>query len=294
MLTLGVLENAHDIPPSEPKSDSSLRFWILLSGVGVISLFGWAHFSHNSNPLEKLLRPPGLSSVPGGAADYDWSIRALNGKPFYLAGARGKVLFINFWATWCFPCRLEMPGIQRLYDRFKDNPNILFLILSSEEPPVVSKFIKKNHYTFPVYTYEAVPPIYVSEGIPVTFIVSPDGRMAASHEGAARWDSKDATDFIESLLKTASPGKNGSGPGGASEDSAMSVKRFLQAGQTLVQERRYPAAAALYRLALQRYPEDIELEKGLALALENSGEHSAAEALQTEIQRQIKNSGSSR
>ena len=136
-------------------------------------------------------------------ADYAWQVKTLEGKSVSMGDLKGKVVFLNFWATWCFPCRMEMGSIQRLYDHFKDNPNIVFLCVSEESADVVRKFWGKTHYTFPVYVTdgEKPPAAYSTYAIPVTYILSPQGQIVAEHTGAGQWDSSDSIRFLEGLTQ---------------------------------------------------------------------------------------------
>jgi thiol-disulfide isomerase/thioredoxin len=134
--------------------------------------------------------------------DWNWEITNIDGVPSIFKSFEGKVIFLNFWATWCPPCVGEMPEIQGLYDFYKDNPNIAFIMVSNEETETVKKFIEKRSYTFPVYTskYQA-PEIFYSQSIPITFLIAKDGRIVIREVGATKWNGKKMRDIIESLIK---------------------------------------------------------------------------------------------
>lgn len=133
--------------------------------------------------------PPGEIPVIAekAAAEFNWSIRSLDGKDLKMEDLKGKTVFINFWATWCGPCRVEMPSIQSLWEQI-GKEGIVFACISNEDPKTVSTFINKHGYTFPVYTIKGEPPkIFQTDGIPATFILSPDGKVQLKHVGAAKW-----------------------------------------------------------------------------------------------------------
>lgn len=149
--------------------------------------------------LEKTLQSPAAAAV-NIPADYEWAAQSLDGGKFHLSDAKGKVVFLNIWATWCMPCTLEMPGIQSLYEKLKAE-EIVFICVSDEEPEKVREFIAKKGYTFPVYTTEEPPPdVYKTNGIPATFILSRKGAIVLKHQGAARWDSDEIVRLIQTLI----------------------------------------------------------------------------------------------
>jgi thiol-disulfide isomerase/thioredoxin len=132
-------------------------------------------------------------------ADYDWTVQSLDGHDFRMADVKGKVVFLNFWATWCSPCVAEMPSIQQVYDLLKDE-GVVFVCVSNEETSKVSRFTKEKGFTFPIYTMRGAPPgVFKTRGIPATFILSPDGKIAFKHVGSAKWDDKGSIDFMRGL-----------------------------------------------------------------------------------------------
>jgi thiol-disulfide isomerase/thioredoxin len=124
------------------------------------------------------------------------------GHTFSLSSLKGKVVFINFWATWCPPCRAELPSISKLYRKFKDNDKIIFLMVDVDGKYKSSaKFFERHHYDMPVYTVEGdIPSVYLGQAIPTTVILNKEGRMILRHAGAANYDThqveKGLTQFI--------------------------------------------------------------------------------------------------
>jgi len=127
----------------------------------------------NNKFMQRFLRPPTLTPV-NTPADYAWAAQSLDGKPVKMDELRGKVTVLNFWATWCGPCKTEMPSLQRLYDQVKDQ-GIVVLSISEEKADKVQSFLKDKPYTFPILVRYERMPLYASTGIPVTFIISPAG-----------------------------------------------------------------------------------------------------------------------
>ncbi|GHA79917.1 TlpA family protein disulfide reductase [Pontibacter akesuensis] len=127
----------------------------------------------------------------------------LNGKAVAFESLRGKVVFLNIWATWCPPCIAEMPNIQSLYDKVGSD-NIAFVMLSVDEGGMekVKKFIDKKGFTFPVYLpVTQLPEELYSSAIPTTFIISPEGTIVARQEGMAAYDTPEVRKFLQSMVK---------------------------------------------------------------------------------------------
>ncbi len=140
------------------------------------------------------------------AEDFDFTFQAvsLDGQILNMDSLRNKVVFLNLWATWCGPCRAEMPTIQSLYDDIKD-PNIVFLILSVDRIDAekrVTDYIKAYNYTFPVYILNGQPTeqIHVPT-LPTTFVISKDGKIIRIETGMKNYDTEQ---FKKFLLKQAS------------------------------------------------------------------------------------------
>ena len=151
----------------------------------------------NTAKVEKGLKPPLMPSQI--TVDYNWTVHSLDGREFNMADAKGKVVLVNFWATWCLPCRAEMSSIQRLYDKVKDE-GVIFLCVSKEDGATVSEFVREKGYTFPIFTRSPeLPSAFDVEAIPTTFIIGPDGKIALRYVGAAKWDDEGSVNFIRGL-----------------------------------------------------------------------------------------------
>lgn len=144
---------------------------------------------------------PNLASLEM-AVGAGFTLADLNGNVVPFESLRGKVVFLNVWATWCPPCIAEMPGIQKLYNSV-DTSRIAFVMLSVDEggPEKVKKFIDRKGYTFPVYTHlSGIPAAFQSNAIPTTFILSPEGTLAARQQGMANYNTKKMREFLGSLV----------------------------------------------------------------------------------------------
>jgi peroxiredoxin len=134
----------------------------------------------------------------------DFSLPLLNGETAGLSAYKGKVVLLNFWATWCPPCRAEMPSMETLYQRFKDQGLEILAVNGGEDNATVQKFLQNNRYSFPVLmdTKNEVNRLYGIEAIPTTFILDKEGKIIARIVGSLRWDNSKIIAAIETLLKS--------------------------------------------------------------------------------------------
>lgn len=125
------------------------------------------------------------------------------GETIDIAKSKGKVVFVNFWATWCPPCIAEMPSINALRNQFKDHKDIVFVMADVDNKLKRSEaFMKKNKYDLPVYEPVTMIPEQIFRGsIPTTLIVDKSGNIVFLHEGMADYNSKAMQGFITKLLK---------------------------------------------------------------------------------------------
>ena len=143
------------------------------------------------------------SSGASSRAGAGFRMTDLYGKTVAFESLKGKVVFMNIWATWCPPCIAEMPNIQSLYEKVGSD-KIAFVMLSVDEGGVekVKKFIDRKGYTFPVYLPASqLPQEFYSNAIPTTFIISPEGKIVAKQEGMAEYDTPEVREFLQSMVK---------------------------------------------------------------------------------------------
>jgi len=131
--------------------------------------------------------------------DYGFSVKDLKGNTVSLESLKGKVIFINLWATWCGPCRAEMPTIQKLYNEI-DHDKIAFVMLSldkeGDEQKVIN-YIEKKEFTFPVYTrLSPLPSLLKVPSIPTTFVISKDGYVISQNVGTTNFNTKKFKNFL--------------------------------------------------------------------------------------------------
>jgi len=162
------------------------------------------HFSTVAGEDDLLLKL-GIKPIKGGKKAPDFSLKNLSGKNVELKNFRGKVIFLNFWATWCGPCKEEMSSMEALYQEFKEK-GFTFLGISVDYGGVkpVKEYIEKNRYTFPVLIdpKSQVLDLYEVKGIPTTFIIDKNGRMIGKSIGPKDWKSQEVISLLNLLIGT--------------------------------------------------------------------------------------------
>ena len=125
----------------------------------------------------------------------DFTLEDLQGNPWHLQDLRGKVVLVNFWATWCPPCRKEMPDLDALYNKYKDQ-GFVVLAISDEEAAKVSPFISEHKISYPVLLDPGrkVNDAFIVEGIPKSFVYDRSGKMVAQSI-----DMRTRNQFLEML-----------------------------------------------------------------------------------------------
>ena len=125
----------------------------------------------------------------------------VKGKEIDLAELNGKVVFINFWATWCPPCLAEMPSINKLHQQFGADGDVVFIMVDADANFEKSlSYMENRQYKMPVYTMASSMPENLFKGsLPTTIVFDKKGRVAFHEEGAANYNSQKFKDFIKQL-----------------------------------------------------------------------------------------------
>ncbi len=148
---------------------------------------------------------PGEVKADKATAVSDWKIRLNNSEGEVVDGHTmdGKVVFINFWATWCPPCIAEMPSINTLYKNYKNNSGILFLLVDADGNLAKSgAFMKDRNFELPVYAPQGpFPEEWFGGSLPTTLVLDKQGRPVYHHEGIADYGSQKFKDFLDGLLR---------------------------------------------------------------------------------------------
>jgi thiol-disulfide isomerase/thioredoxin len=115
---------------------------------------------------------------------------------------RGKVVFVNFWASWCPPCRAEMPSLQKLYDRFKNDKRMVMLFMNEDDDKAKAiSFLKENQYSFPLLsTVGPVGASLFSGTLPTTLVLDKTGKLVMHHLGIADYGSESFINQLTNLF----------------------------------------------------------------------------------------------
>jgi thiol-disulfide isomerase/thioredoxin len=167
---------------------------LTLIAVCSVALFlGWAlHRVRSRMPTPKL----DTESLAVG----DLQFETLDGKSQHLATFKGKVVFLNLWGTWCIPCVAEMPTVQELYNHYRGDPSVQFLIVSRLDPPShVQWYADHFGYTLPFYVTrdQDIPDSMQFHQYPATFVFGRDGRLVSKHIGPANWSGSTVISLID-------------------------------------------------------------------------------------------------
>ena len=153
---------------------------------------------------EDLFSKAGIQTVKAGTKAPGFSLEDLNGKKSGLKHYRGKVVFLNFWATWCGPCKEEMPSMEELSKRFKEK-DFVFLAISVDYAGIqpVKEFIEKHRYTFPVLIDPKCETLDLFEvkGIPTTFLIDKKGMIIGKAIGPKDWKKSEVVSIVNLLLE---------------------------------------------------------------------------------------------
>lgn len=160
-------------------------------------LLGFKFFQHRIAANE---HAPHLQFHPEPATDLVF--RTLDGQPQHLLPTNNQVVFVDLWGTWCIQCVAEMPSVQQLYNHYRNDPQVKFLIISRMDTPVaVRRYAHRNHLDLPFYVTrdDEIPASMQFHQFPSTFLYAKDGRLISKHTGAADWSAPSVISFIDRL-----------------------------------------------------------------------------------------------
>jgi peroxiredoxin len=160
-------------PPEEGNDPNSLY-------VELASLVRYEHMQANADSPEFAQAMLKLDADDAARQKADFTLTDLQGKSWHLHDLHGKVVLINFWATWCPPCRKEMPDLQALYEKYEDQ-GFVVLAISDEETAKVAPFIAERKISYPVLLDPGrkANKAFMVEGIPKSFVYDREGKMVA-------------------------------------------------------------------------------------------------------------------
>ncbi|WP_246206600.1 redoxin domain-containing protein [Virgibacillus ihumii] len=144
---------------------------------------------------------PNQNGIEVGETAPDFSLQTLSGDTFRLTDLRGKPVFLNFWASWCGPCKKEMPDMQKFYDKYKGKVEVIAVNLTGSEIGVgkVRKYIDQYGYTYPVPLDKnsEVQGMYDVTVVPTTYLIGRDGNVIEQKRGPMTYE-----EMVKMLQKT--------------------------------------------------------------------------------------------
>ncbi len=155
-----------------------------------------------SDPLLAQMQNLGFQMPQRTVAAVDFSLQDVAGDPYSLDTYRDSVVFLNFWATWCAPCRTEMPAMQRLHDSLAGTPGFAVVAVNlQEQAAVVEQFVQELGLTFPVLLDSdgSTAATYGARTLPMSYVIDKDGSILARAIGIRSWDDPAYTRLFAAL-----------------------------------------------------------------------------------------------
>jgi peroxiredoxin len=184
------------------QKENAMRRKVVCHVTIIVAALGWLLGGNVADAREHLLEAMGMAKVPPKAAP-DFTLLNIDGQQVSLQQYRGKVVFLNFWATWCIPCREEMAALERLHQTYQAQDLAIISIDLKEGADQVKAFFQKHSLSFPslLDPNGTVFRDYLVAGMPTTYLIDRDGTLLARGVGGRDWTRAEALQLIQELLK---------------------------------------------------------------------------------------------
>jgi peroxiredoxin len=189
----------------------SFKFFLLfIMGVAVASVGFYLLYAGFDAPAgsqnrgsDRLYNDIGVLKIPHTAQPLEIQLEDAFGNAIRLSDFRGKIVFLNFWASWCPTCVVEMPSMEKLHRRFKDKDFVMIAVNLRESDAQVKSFLEKFKLTFTTLLDSTgeVGSWFAVHALPTTFVLDKNGRIIGKAMGPREWDSKEAVAFFEHLIR---------------------------------------------------------------------------------------------
>ena len=178
--------------------------WVIVIGL-VLLLYGHAV---PAAPPASLVQAAGLQAVDEPQSAADFQLPGLDGQQLRLYDQRGKVVLLNFWATWCPPCLHEMPLMDQLYQALQQRPFVMWAVAMKEDRDKVAPFMDTHHFQFTTLLDRdgAVSARYKLRGLPTTYLIDCRGNAVGWSVGPQEWTSEAVRTLLTALLSDPSCG----------------------------------------------------------------------------------------
>jgi peroxiredoxin len=179
---------------------TSITMFVLVAGFVLVHAYATPA---SAQPAINYKVIPNLEPMKESAPTPDFTLPSLDGKRISLKDFRGKLVFLNFWATWCVPCREEMPAMEKLYQEFKDTSFIVLAVNVKDRKADAAAFVKELKLTYPIaFDPEGqVGLLYGAWGLPTTYLIGPKGEGLARAWGPAEWYGPSARKLIREIVE---------------------------------------------------------------------------------------------
>lgn len=179
-----------------------MRKRLKLGVVAVLSSFAFVFCGQAENKIKTAPTKEDAAVAVVEPKESNISFKNEKGEVVSLDDLKGKVVFINFWATWCPPCIEEMPSIQTLYNKFRDNKDVAFVMVDVDNNITgASKFMKKHKLDMPLYVPNSeIPSTFLDGAIPTTAILDKRGSIDVRMEGGRDYSSPAMMEALQSLI----------------------------------------------------------------------------------------------
>jgi thiol-disulfide isomerase/thioredoxin len=133
----------------------------------------------------------------------DFTLKDEKGGLISVSDLKGKVVFINFWASWCPPCRAEFPSVQKFYEKYRSHPDMVFLTINMDDDPALGKaYLEEKGFTVPfLITIGTIPKEIYDGSLPTTVVLDKQGEIRLRHTGIADYSKNSFYAGIDTLLK---------------------------------------------------------------------------------------------
>ncbi len=176
-----------DINVKDSKSQSPLDIATKKKDLLMIRILKGGKLTSSEKSYYKILADSGLEAINMPAGSF--TLKDLKGNNVSLSQFKGKMVFLNIWATWCLPCRAEMPSMEKVYQKLKSK-NFVMLAVTNETQKVVQPFITKSKFSFTILidSKRQTDKLFPGNAIPRTYIINKEGIIIAKHVGSTNWD----------------------------------------------------------------------------------------------------------
>jgi peroxiredoxin len=182
--------------PEPPRSRPSPARWVVAAAAGVaVALFAMPLLLDDGrpeSPAAERANAPAVCSAKSGPAKLDFTVKDMNGADVRLADFKGKVILLNYWATWCGPCKVEIPDLIALQEQYRDRGLVVLGVSQDDDPETLRTFAETHKMNYPVLVGRDEPELLDAQGtlwgLPTSYVIGRDGAICTRHVGPATKD----------------------------------------------------------------------------------------------------------